>query len=303
MNSLSLRIVILLFAGLILGTMPSRAQLLVDSPTTSWTAVSYSGIDPDYSNDEQASGLDLDLVGNASSPSFYKAFWDGGTSVDVTDGEIGFRARLAGDKSPAGFKGALYVGIDVTGDGSLDLFVGAVDQGSVAEVGIWSAGSGSNTSPNTTTIASVPVYSVAISSSNYNWSPVDNTIDPGVSNTNIDNGSGGSGNHTDHFLSFVIPFNQLVEASKAYVPGGIDQNSLLNFVVATSTQANSMNSDLNGLPLNFDGSASWVALNATTQTYTASSVVPVPEPGGSALVLVGGMLVYLTVRCRGRFGR
>ena len=36
---------------------------------------------------------------------------------------------------------------------------------------------------------------------------------------------------------------------------GFDQNSGLSYVIATATQANSLNQDLNGVGKNYDGSA------------------------------------------------
>ena len=268
--------------------VPIGAQVLVGGPTTAWSPIVYSSVTPDFPLDEQATSLDADLVGDADNPSLYKAFWDGGTALDKTDGQIAFRLRMAGDQNPAGFKGTAYVGIDVSGEGSIDLFVGVVNAGGVAEVGIWAAGEGLNTAPNNTTIESTPEYSASFTGSNYNWSPVDSMIDPGVTNTNIDGSSGGGGNHTDHFLSFVVPFAELVEASLPFVSGGIDEYSILTFIAVTATQANSLNGDLNGVSRNYDGSSSWTELGILSDTYSAQSPVVIPEPGVLVLLIAGG---------------
>jgi hypothetical protein len=62
----------------------------------------------------------------------------------------------------------------------------------------------------------------------------------------------------------------------------IDQRSPLRYVVATSTQANSLNEDLNGIPRNFVASLTWQQLGGLS-----ASAAPVPEPESLALVGLG----------------
>jgi len=123
-------------------------------------------------------------------------------------------------KAPSGFSGALFVGIDATTNGVLDLFVGVDNSGSKDLIGIWNPGIGLNTSPNTTSIESPPMtnFVQVLSSSpvaNYDWQAVHSIIDPGATDFDIDNGSTQSGNDlTDYFLSFSLPFNEIVSAHR-----------------------------------------------------------------------------------------
>jgi len=108
--------------------------------------------------------------------------------------------------------------------------------------------------------------------SNYHWAPVNTTIDPSVGTaTDIDGGG-----QTDHFLSFSVPFNNVVTLLAARGIIGIDENSTFSYVMATATQANSLNQDLNGPDKTYDGSATWSTLGAQTDPMTASGMV-VPE--------------------------
>ena len=154
----------------------------------------------------------------------------------MTDGVLAFRIRLGADDNPAGFKGALFVGIDANGDGALDLFIGVDNSGSSNNIGIWSPGNGANTSPNTTTIVSAPLVSYTLTALNYNWSAVNTTIDPTVGTATDLNGDG----KNDYFLTFTVPFADVVAQLNAK---GItvDQNSTFSYVIATATQANSLN--------------------------------------------------------------
>jgi len=268
----------------------------VTSPTTNWTAILYSSSTPDPSNDQQTGTSEGDLVGNAAHPSFYTAFGDAGTPL-LTDGTIGFRARVGGDVNPVGFKTALFVGVDANSDGALDLFIGVNNSGSADTVGIWNPGAGANTSPNTTTIVSTPLLSYAPVSSNYHWTAVNTTIDPTVGTaTDIDGGG-----QNDYFLTFAVPFNDVVTQLAAKGITGINENSTFRYVMATATQANSLNQDLNGVGKNYDGAATWSSLGALADPISASGVIAVvPEPtmapGAAALLLV----LISTLHLRGK---
>ena len=207
----------------------------VTSPTTDWLTIGYGNNNPDPSNDQQTGSGEGDIVGNQAHPSAYVAFGDDGTP-SLTDGVLAFRIRLGADDNPAGLKGALFVGIDANGDGALDLFIGVDNSGSSNKIGIWSPGSGANTSPNTTTIVSAPLVSYTLTALNCNWSAVNTTIDPTVGTATDLNGDG----KNDYFLTFTVPFADVVAQLNAK---GItvDQNSTFSYVIATATQANSLN--------------------------------------------------------------
>jgi hypothetical protein len=270
----------------------SAAASVVDltSPTTSWTVVSYGSNTPDPSNDQQTGSSEGDIVGNALHPSVYTTFGDAGTP-SLIDGTLAFRVRLGADTNPAGFKTAFFVGVDANHDGALDLFLGVNNSGSADTVGIWRAGAGLNISPSTTTIVSVPVASYTPTASNYVWTPVTLTNDPTVgSATDIDGGG-----QNDHFLSFSVPFTDVITQLTALGITGVDQNSALSYVMATATQANSLNQDLNGVGKTYDGSATWAALGAQSDFMTASGIAVVPEANPTVFVI---LLAGLAIGCQ-----
>ena len=81
----------------------------------------------------------------------------------------------------------------------------------------------------------------------------------------------------------------------------VDQNSTFSYVIATATQANSLNQDLNGVGGNYDGNATWSTLGVITDPLTAGGV-PAPEPGtavASALIAAAA-IVQSQVRRKAR---
>jgi hypothetical protein len=258
---------------------PSRATVVdLTAPTTSWTPILYSNNNPDPSNDQQTGASEGDIVGNAQHASAYTMFGDGNTP-SLTDGTLAFRIRLGADTSPAGFKTALFVGIDANKDGKLDLFLGVNNSGSADTVGIWDPGTGANVSPSTTSMVSTPLISYTPVAANYSWIGVDSTNDPSVGTaTDLDGGG-----KNDYFLGFAIPFSDIV-AKLSAVGITFDQNSTLTYVIATATQANSLNQDLNGVGKNFDGAMTWSQLGILSNPMTATGLSMVPEINPSLLV-------------------
>jgi len=260
--------------GGLLAFSPIAHATVVDitSPTTSWTAIRYSNNNPDPSNDQQTGSSEGDIVGNLLHASVYTAFGDGGTP-STTDGTLAFRIRLGADVNPGGFKTAVFVGIDANLDGKIDLFVGINNSGSADTIGLWNPGAGANTSPNTTTIVSTPLVSYTETASNYSWTPVNTTIDPSIGTaTDLDGGG-----QNDYFLSFSVPFSDIVGQLAAAGITGFNQNSTLTYVIASATQANSLNQDLNGVDQNYDGSATWSTLGVLSEEMSAAGIAAVPE--------------------------
>ena len=258
-------------AGIAFAPFAHASVVDVTAPTTSWTPIVYANNSPDPSNDQQTGSEEGDIVGNAQHPSFYTQFGDAGT-LSLTDGDLAFRIRLGADANPAGFKGALFVGIDANHDGAIDLFVGVDNSGSSNTIGIWNPGAGLNISPNTTSIVATPLISYTITASNYHWAAVNTTIDPSVGTaTDLDGGG-----QNDYFLSFSIPFQDIVVqlAARGIT---VDQNSVFSYIMATATQANSLNQDLNGVGKTYDGSATWSTLGALSDPFSASGIPEVPE--------------------------
>jgi hypothetical protein len=259
----------------------------VTSPTTDWTPITYGSNHPDPAQDQQTGSTESDIVGDASHPSVYTAFGDAGTP-SLTDGVLGFRIRLGADQNPAGFKGALFVGIDANGDGALDLFIGVNNAGSADTIGIWNPGTGANISPSTTSIVSAPLVSYTITALNYHWTAVNMTIDPTVGTATDLNGDG----KNDYFLTFTVPFADVVVqlAARGIT---VNQNSTVSYVVATATQANSLNQDLNGVGGSYDPSATWATLGVISDPITAGGNPPaVPEPNA---VLFSAVIAALAI--------
>ncbi len=268
----------------------SASVVDVTAPTTSWTVIQYGSNNPDPSNDQQTGSSEGDSIGNTLHPSAYTMFGDAGIPLP-TDKTLAFRVRLGADMNPVGFKTALFVGIDAN-HGALDLFIGVNNSGSADTIGLWNPRNGLNISPNTTTIVATPLVSYTQTAANYNWAAVTLTNDPSVgSETDLDGGG-----KNDYFLSFSVPFNDVVVELAARGISGFNQNSPLAYVIATATQANSLNQDLNGVGQNYDGSATWSVLGV--QSDTMSPAGPVPEPSIFAFVLSGVGILGASMRCR-----
>ncbi|MDD5139215.1 MAG: PEP-CTERM sorting domain-containing protein [Verrucomicrobiales bacterium] len=250
-----------------------------NSPTTLWVPILYGNNNfPDPSADQQTGSPESDIVGNLSQPSLY---------MQYANGWLGFRFRIGADKNPPGFNGAAFVGLDANLNGSLDLFIGVNNSGSANQVGIWYAGAGLNTSPNTTTIVTPAQTSDSETALNYGFAPVTAVNDPGALSFDL-NGDG----KTDQFLTFFVPFSAII--SPLAVQGIVfSLNSPMQMVAATATQANSLNQDLNGVNGGINSSLSWQQLGATSQTYLPTGITPVPEPSALALLGVAGSLSLL----------
>lgn len=260
----------LLTAGTAFGPHAYASIVDVTAPTTSWTPILYGSNNPDPSNDQQTGSSEGDIVGNVLHPSVYTMFGDAGTP-STTDGDLAFRIRLGADVNPSGFKTAVFVGVDANRDGALDLFIGVNNSGAADTIGLWNPGAGLNISPNTTTIVSTPLVAYTQTATNYNWSAVTLTNDPTVGTaTDLDGGG-----QNDYFLSFSVSFSDVVIQLAARGITGFDENTPLAYVIATATQANSLNQDLNGVGQNYDGSAIWSDLGVLSDGMTpAGAVVP-----------------------------
>ena len=243
----------------------------VTAPTTSWTIIRYGASNSsDPVVDQQTGSAEGDVVGNQLHPSVYTMFGDGNTPAVNTDGTLAFRIRLGADASPAGFKTAAFVSVDANHDGKLDLVIGVNNSGSKDSVGIWNPGPGLNVSPNTTTIVATPLISYTPSAANYNWTAVSLTNDPSVGTaTDLDGGG-----QNDYFLSFAVPFSDVVTQLATLGITGVNDTTLFSYVVATSTQGNSLNQDLNGVDKNYDPNATWASLGVMADGTAPISAVP-----------------------------
>jgi hypothetical protein len=275
-------VLIVFLITLLVRATASASVVDVSSPTTGWKAIRYGGSNGfDPTTDQQTGSAEGDIVGNSSHASVYTFFGDANTPSS-TDGAIAFRLRLGADTSPAGFKTAAFVGIITNrSSGKIDLFVGVNNSGQSNQIGIYAPGNGLNISPSTTTIVSPALVSYVQTATNYNWSPVNSTIDPAATNLDIDGGG-----DNDYLLTFAIPFADIITQLAASGITGVDQNTNFSYVIATSTQGNSLNQDLNGVPKNYDGSLTWGQLGALSDPSTPASAVPEVEPAMLVVALL-----------------
>ena len=243
----------------------------VTSPTNNWTVVPTIDLDP--GKDQQTGQTDADLVGIVADPGFYTGF-------DGTN--IYFRVRLGSvsDSHTNAFKNTFWIGIDANGDGALDLFIGVDNQGSTTSIGFFAPGTGANNSPSTTTIQNAnPTYQIAETATNYNYQLVNNTLDPTLTNADLD-----ADGNTDVFLSIAVPFfgasgtATLQGALAGLASLSVTQNTGFSYITATSTQTNSLNQDIGGINGQVNSSLTYQQLGAISPKITGSGVV-IPEPG------------------------
>lgn len=272
---------LLLWVAMLFLVSPAFAQPDPTSSTAQWVPILYSnGNYPDPVADQQTGSAESDIIGNANLPSFY---------MQYNSGYLGFRLRLGADLNPPGFKGAAFVGLDANLDGALDLFVGVNNSGSANQVGIWSPGTGLNTSPKTTTLVTPALMSYTETSLNYSFAPVTAANDPTA--TTFDLNADGN---TDQFLTFYVPFADIANELAA-VGINFTTNSPMQLVAATATQANSLNEDLNGVNGGVNSTLTWSQLGASSQVYSPTSITPVPEPATLALCFLAAALLPLRV--------
>jgi hypothetical protein len=262
-----------------LPAVASAGPIVMNSPTTSWTAVLYPSTSPDFSNDQASPGqAESDIVGNATQAAFYTAFDNAGTP-SLTDGMLAFRVRVGAEKSPAGFNKVAAVGIDANNDGVIDLFA-MVDNATSGKIALYNPGAGANNSPATTTISATGI-TYTETSSNYNYTPVTFVIDPSATTLDV-NGDG----NTDQFLSFGVQFQDIV--NRLALEGiTVDQNTPFHYVLGTSTVSTSLNQDIAGPNGGTTSAVTWVGLGAFSDASAPAGAGPVPEPGTASLLGLG----------------
>ena len=261
---------------------------------TGWTGIGYS--DPslaDPGTDQQTGGQEGDLVGNATAPFFYTAFDNNDTTGDLRDGTISFRTRHGGDSNPAGFEGAISIGIDANGDGQIDGFVGVNNSGSADAIHFWNADNGTgsdNTSISSLKFGTIHTTITEVVNDNYSFRDVvTDDLGAGVS-LDID-GDAGAKALIDTYLSFSVDFGDLVTFLEESITGEtnpapfLTDQSAFRYIVGTSKQGNNFNQDTGGI----DGTTGEGILFSDPNSpisipYTPTGAVAIPEPSSTALL-------------------
>ena len=117
--------------------------------TANWSVV-LKGDTFDPVNDTQAGKADTDLVGDANHATLYTAFDDGGTATE-SDDVIGFRLRIGNDTDGA-YTAVALIGVDVNGDGAIDVYMSYDGRQNGLGVTLWQPGAGLNLSPSSSSI-------------------------------------------------------------------------------------------------------------------------------------------------------
>jgi hypothetical protein len=248
-----------------------QAQVAVSVTDTAgwntWQKADLSYMSDATPDQQTGQGAD-DFASDLSSAGFYqKAGTIGG--VD----SLLFRARM--DKYDGddrwGNGGNLGIGMDVNGDGALDLIVMMSESSGnpsnrTRTLTFGDPGTGANTGPSTTT-----------------WTFPTQTAITLVTNTTYDvmqTNDGSMLNATpDMFMSFAVSFANLQAAVRAYTPFttfSMTYDTRLSYIAFTSTQANSLNQDLFGTTGNTSSTLTWAELGAITGPANAWGVVPEP---------------------------
>ena len=253
----------------------AQAAVSVAGSSNLWSAIPGNY---DYLVDNQTGQPASDIVGSGTNYGFFVTFDNNGNTSHV-DGTLGFRIRLdtaGGTSTKPAFDRVAWVGVDANGNGSVDLFLGVSTQGSTSTLGIYAPGTSENISPKTTSIASTAAYSYAITSANYNYRAVNFSTDGGTTNDLTTTTT----EDPDYYLSFTVPFAD-VAAFLGLNPSDADQRPL-RYVVATSTQHNSLNQDLGGINGGVGSASTWEQLGGFTPAMNASGLL-IPEPSVALL--------------------
>lgn len=263
-----------------------------------WVAVGYQ-TPADPLKDQQTGGVEADLVGVGSNdvPFLYTLFDDNSTA-DKTDGTIAFRTRHGGDANSAGFSQVLFIGLELTGDSTVDAFIGVDNQGG-SDLYIAAADTtGNNTIASLAIDSGIAIQQISYTDGvDYSWREITGADVTGLPNTSLDLDGDFDSKiaETDYLLSFSLDFNTLVTYADTNLSITIDEDTALRYIVGTSAQPNSFNQDIGGIDDNTRTdlvggtqvqNLPFSTIGAFTDTITASGVpVVVPEPSTSALLL------------------
>lgn len=271
----------------------------------------------DFNTDQQTGQGQSDIIGTDTDPGFYTAYDTGATTGTPGDDYLAFRVRTNAQNGTKNYYGGfVWIGIDADSDNDFDAYINYTASASATIVSIYGPGDGLNDAPNTTTVTApnntaAYTWTNPTGFTNSNYRAVDTTIDGGTTN-NAGAVAGTDGNtdaDPDWYVSFQLPFASLIAflADPGEMNGinnqpitGVDDTTPLAFLVATSTQANSLNQDVGGIDgddPNYDPSLSWEQQPGSplSDPFTSSGLVP--EPSSILMLALGGLVLMMRRRC------
>jgi hypothetical protein len=249
----------------------THAQTTVSvTDTTGWNVWTKADGTPmsEITTDQQTGQGADDFAQDSTYPGFYQK---AGTVTGLGD-SILVRARFDKYDGPDqwGNGGNFGIGMDVNGDGALDLILmlseSAGNVNNRTRTLRWGdPGTGANTGPSTTSWT-FPTQTATTLTVNQTYD-VTQAPDSNLNGT------------PDMFLSFAVSFASLQAAVRAYTPFTeftMTYETRMSYIAFTSTQANALNQDLFGTTGNTSSTLTWAELGAITGPANAWGVVPEP---------------------------
>lgn len=227
--------------------------------TTGWTAWTKADgtVMTDAAADQQTGQGADDFVGDATNFAFaQKAGTIGG--VD----HILFQTRME-EYRAQGFAGYVTLGMDLDGNGSIDIMLGMDAKSGTKNIKFATPGTGANTSPSTTSWGAF-AGGVNLDANTYNYAQ-----------TTASN----FGGDADGLVTFGISFANLQAGIRAYAPSAfanftMTYNTTIAFVAWTTTQQNNVNQDMMG----YTGSG--YTKDTTTYADLGAITPPISPYGG-----------------------
>lgn len=264
----------------------SEGVVTVSNSSLEWTPLAGNF---DFLGDQSTGQPEDDIVGTGTNYGFLIGFNDNGASSH-TDGELFFRVRVDAGGT---LNDVTWIGIDADVNGSLDAFVSMNPKTNPDQIAIYLPGTDANTSPSTTSIGApttiVDANASDFGSTYFNYRPVDHLTDGG----DTDDITAGTSGDTDYYVSFMVPFQNVVSFLNTNSGITITDESQIRYFVATSTQDNALNQDIGGID-GYDKKSTtpWTDLGAFS-----ASVTLVPEPC-SGILAIGSLASMLLIRRR-----
>lgn len=235
----------------------------------------------------------------------------GQISGDATNTYLAFRFLFQGANGSQSYSGSYnMVGVDLDQNGSVDIIFGADSTGKTPKLIFLKPGTGTNTSPSTTTVGGYTTSASTALTASGGTAPV--TFDYSANGTQYNATGKNSAVPTNMNLTFAISYANLQQAIRdlGTVNGTnfstftVTATTAMNFLAYTSTNPNAFNQDIYGGNIAQNSSATWSSLGAFSTTFDASGTLqPTPEFATfaqAALLLLAGAGVYLW---RGASGR